>query len=565
MDETQIAQAIAVGELTSPQEFANSWYFALRISGTGTAYRRALDEYVYRRPDNYLSPEFLARCNGLPVVILHPAKAMLDSKEFASRVIGAIVLPFVGREGVIDQDGNEVWGIARVLDQDAARFMREHQLSTSPAVVFALGANTTIDLSDGKHLLIEGKPALLDHLAICEHGVWDKSGPPSGVEAGLTEIDVKGGEAAATGEKAMADEAVKVDPSDPAKEFVEKVVERGEDEARSNEKLDKMLAKLDAIDTRMDAIEDRHREDAARADSARKDTEDAEEEERQAQELEKLAEEEHEEASEAEARGDAAPACWLARHDGESVTEHSNRVHAFAARHDAAGWCRKDGEAAAEHSARCDSMAKKYLGRKDAEGKPIEPERSDETEAEKKAKEDKERMDATARKDAEIAQIRADAEKDRRKLADLERKVEDRSDDEEVAFADAQARADDVYAALGERAPRPLTGERLMNYRLRLAKALQPHSEVWKDTDLPAIARADAKSAFPNAERLIYADAMEAARRPSAVPGGTLRQVTRTDRTTGRVMHEFVGEPLVWMSQFMPPAAGVTRLGKPKE
>lgn len=42
-----------------------------------------------------------------------------------------------------------------------------------------------MDISDDRTLMIEGKPFLLDHLAVCAQGVWDKQGPPSGVDATL--------------------------------------------------------------------------------------------------------------------------------------------------------------------------------------------------------------------------------------------------------------------------------------------------------------------------------------------------------------------------------------------
>jgi hypothetical protein len=41
---------------------------------------------------------------------------------------------------------------------------------------------------DGKPLLIEGDPVLLDHLAICSLGVWTREGVP-GVENTNDELD----------------------------------------------------------------------------------------------------------------------------------------------------------------------------------------------------------------------------------------------------------------------------------------------------------------------------------------------------------------------------------------
>lgn len=180
--ETEVAQAIASGDLTSPQQFANSWLFAMRITGTGAAYRRALDEYVWRDPSLYMTPEFLQRCSGLPVIMEHPKGATLNTKEYAARNVGTILLPYLRPEA------NEVWGVARIIDEPAAKLMEAEQLSTSPAVVFHdPGVNTKLEDADGKTILIEGKPSLVDHLAICALGVWDRGGPPVGVESTTVE------------------------------------------------------------------------------------------------------------------------------------------------------------------------------------------------------------------------------------------------------------------------------------------------------------------------------------------------------------------------------------------
>jgi hypothetical protein len=36
-------------------------------------------------------------------------------------------------------------------------------------------------MEDGSSLLVEGNPSFVDHLAICEKGVWDKGGDASGI------------------------------------------------------------------------------------------------------------------------------------------------------------------------------------------------------------------------------------------------------------------------------------------------------------------------------------------------------------------------------------------------
>ncbi len=171
--ELDTAKNIRDGVLPSPQKIGNLWLFAIRISGTGLSFRPTLNEYVERQPENYLTDEFLERCNGLPVVWKHPKGNKLDSDSFKERVIGTVFLPYIAE--------NEVWGIAKVFDTDAAEIMDKHQLSTSPGVTFAAGTNARVQLKDGSSLLIEGNPNLLDHIAIVEEGVWDKGGEPSGV------------------------------------------------------------------------------------------------------------------------------------------------------------------------------------------------------------------------------------------------------------------------------------------------------------------------------------------------------------------------------------------------
>lgn len=182
MDELGIARAIRDGELTSPQRYIGSLLLiAIRITGTGAAYRPAVGdgEYVWRDPSIYLNEDFLERCQGLPVIWRHPDVPALTSKVFAERVVGAVMLPYI-------QD-NEVWCIARIYDDEVSRLLETYELSTSPAV---LCGGRKYRAGDGKHVLIEGKPELLDHIAILaprEAGVWDKGEGPSGVESAPAE------------------------------------------------------------------------------------------------------------------------------------------------------------------------------------------------------------------------------------------------------------------------------------------------------------------------------------------------------------------------------------------
>lgn len=184
-DELDVAEMMAAGDLTSPQKVGNMWLFRLRVSGTAEAYRPKFDEYVYRRPENYLTERFMRRIGGLPVVWEHPAKAVLTSEEFAKRIVGSVMLPYLA-----DRDGSppngappeDVWAVARVYDKVAAEEMSGGKLSTSPSVVFRdPSVNLKLENDDGSVTLIEGPASHVDHVAICANGVWDKNEPPSGV------------------------------------------------------------------------------------------------------------------------------------------------------------------------------------------------------------------------------------------------------------------------------------------------------------------------------------------------------------------------------------------------
>lgn len=225
LDELGIAKAIREGELISPHRYGNLWVVALRITGTGAAYRLKSETYVWRDPSLYLNEEFLQRCNGLPVIIIHPDDPILDGADLRERVAGTIMLPYI-----LDQ---EVWGVARIYDERLGKLMDEGEtpLTTSPGV---LVSGSKYRLSDGSVLLIEGKPVLFDHLAIVEDGVWDKGGEPSGVLNQLTEVSK------------MPDDNVAPVAAQPTGGPAA--------DGGSDGKLDKILGHLDSLHTKHDAM-----------------------------------------------------------------------------------------------------------------------------------------------------------------------------------------------------------------------------------------------------------------------------------------------------------------------
>jgi 8-oxo-dGTP pyrophosphatase MutT (NUDIX family)/predicted DCC family thiol-disulfide oxidoreductase YuxK len=460
--ELDVAKAVMVGDIKSGVKFANVWLFNLRITGTGVAYRSEGEEFVFRDPKLYMNDAFLQRCNGLSVIWKHPGKNMLDSKEFSDRVVGSIALPYFKSEA------EEVWCVAKIYDEEAANAMLDEQLSTSPGVVFRKSdGNKLINLENGDPLLIEGCPSLLDHLAICSQGVWDKGGEPAGVIS-----DSKGA-------SEMSEKETRAD-AEP-------------------DKLDKIMSKLDAMEKRMDAYETKKDADVRGVEAKGEESKKADEQEPE-------------------------------KKQGE------NEVKAD-----------EDKEA-----------------KKDSNDMPADPLMSA---ADKAKKDSDEKLASEAKKKAVEAEALAKAAHDsihgatsevKGLIADLERRLpKELSDADYAAMADAQAKADSIYHAFGDSAPRPLNGEDLLAYRKRLSAKLKTHSAQWKDVDINKL---DA-NVFSIAEAKIYADAMEAAVHPVDLPAGGLREITKHDRA-GRKLSEFIGSPSAWMNQFKTPRLRQVRINK---
>jgi hypothetical protein len=282
----------------------------LRITGTGVAYRSRDKEFVVRDPAIYLNDEFLARCNGLPVIVDHPEQATLNSEEFANRVVGSIFLPYIS--------GDEVWGIAKIYDDAAMKEILTNEISTSPSVVFdETSGNTTLVTESGEPLLIEGRGFLLDHIAIVtpdrgSKGVWDKGGAPRGVQINNSEVstmtDKTEAKADASGEKldailnvitglvARVDAMEKHMPAEPYMAAADKR-RKDDDDAKMDDdddarKDDDEDAKKDEDDmkSKKDSMKMKFKKDAKRKDDAKRMDEDEEEEEEEGKKAKKDAE-----------------------------------------------------------------------------------------------------------------------------------------------------------------------------------------------------------------------------------------------------------------------------------
>lgn len=266
LNETEVAALIADGTLSSPQFFINMWMFAIRVTGTGVTWRSADQQMAFRNPDDYLTPEFLQRVAGVPLIWLHPEKNKLDSDEFAKRVIGTLTNSWVA-------DNGEVWAIARVYDAEAAEIMAIRQLSTSPTVTFSEMQDSIIKI-DGQPLLVEGSPVLLDHVAICEQGVWDKLLAPTGVKS-----DSIPNEAEKMDEEkivALINKAIDARMAKADSEAADLKAKADGEEAAKKEKADAEAKEAEEAKAKADAEEKAAKEKADADEKAKADAEEAE-------------------------------------------------------------------------------------------------------------------------------------------------------------------------------------------------------------------------------------------------------------------------------------------------
>ncbi|KVT52837.1 hypothetical protein [Burkholderia ubonensis] len=205
LKQTEIIEQLKAGA-ASPIPYDNSLYYLARLTGTGDVWRSKQGE-MFRPPDYYMTPEFLDRCAGVPVIMNHPTdSATINPADV--RIVGTVIHAFPN-----PADPTEILCVLRIIDGFMQQDLLTKILSTSPSIIVA---GSTV--SDG--VIVEGAPiAAPDHLAICELGVWDHQGPPSGIEQTIippTEAEAVTAmleENAQSGEEIPADENKHADSS----------------------------------------------------------------------------------------------------------------------------------------------------------------------------------------------------------------------------------------------------------------------------------------------------------------------------------------------------------------
>lgn len=110
---------------------------------------------------------------------------------------------------------------------------------------------------------------------------------------------------------------------------------------------------------------------------------------------------------------------------------------------------------------------------------------------------------------------------------------------------EAKAKLDAALAPFNQAAPRSFTDENSELYRRRTLPLVQLRAPGFENVKVD-----DARgSAFEHIERQIFDAAAKEAQRPTQIPDGELRQVTRHDQA-GRPFYEFYGRPSAWLRDF---------------
>jgi hypothetical protein len=506
LSDFEAAEAVRDNELPSPTTYYGLDgkrafdLFDLRITGTGAAWRESLGEWAHRDATLWTSPEFVQRCNGLQVIELHPPDSGLNSEEFNKRAIGSIVLPYV--------KGDEVWGIAKIFDADAAEAMQKTLRSTSPGVTAPKGSTPELVEGVADPVLNEGLPQILDHLAVCEAGVWDKGGPAAGVR-----LDAVLG--AGTG---MANDVVNsvIGKGEVVTDEEKAALEKERDDARKDAADAK--AKLDEAEKER---EDRRKKDAERRDKERRDGRRKHEATRRSDAGEKEESEEEEREREDRHKKDRAKRHDSAKHDGEMMD---------CAKCDAA----EDEESEKEEKDRKDAAAAKV--------------------AEVNAEIASEMRDAKERADSMAEQIKA-----------LQANQQPMNHDDAMKIAQAFHRADSLFGMLGEKAPQHYPGEKPSRYQARLATELQKHlpdTSVYKaavfNDSLPSQAFSLMEDAL---YKEVYAEAKSPTRNDSQMRNQLIMRETKDE--LGRTRREYTGSSRAGLGLFCAPSF-VGKIVKPE-
>ena len=161
--------------------------------------------------------------------------------------------------------------------------------------------------------------------------------------------------------------------------------------------------------------------------------------------------------------------------------------------------------------------------------------------AEEESKE-KEHKDSR-RKDAQIDSLLDAVKSQQATIAKLQKQMSPVSDADYHKLSAAHHRADAIYSAFNDTAPRPFgSGESLVEYEKRLVLPFKKYHATWKDVDINTLP----DNAFHIAKDQIYEAAKDASMSPADLEFGQFRAIPEVNPITGARSTRFVGKGTIF-------------------
>jgi hypothetical protein len=116
---------------------------------------------------------------------------------------------------------------------------------------------------------------------------------------------------------------------------------------------------------------------------------------------------------------------------------------------------------------------------------------------------------------------------------------------DEDELAKINENANPYFRPFNQSVPSYMENETPVSYRKRIVTRLQERTPTLKDVNV----RESIGTAFNLIEKQIYEEAKREAVRPTTIPKGEMRELTKYD-ATGRPFIEFHGSPSSWLGDF---------------
>lgn len=170
MIEAQIKNDYKLGNRKGVTELDDYFYIPVRITGSGLNFRKLGDSVIVadRSKGEFFNEAFLEHCKSLPIIVEHPTdekgeKDMLHTDTLSNNaIVGNTIDAWID-----NTNDDEIWGLARIYDKSILEKIQKGEIkSTSPGIrIFYKETDPDFKTET---------PYVINHLAFCEKGHWDK-------------------------------------------------------------------------------------------------------------------------------------------------------------------------------------------------------------------------------------------------------------------------------------------------------------------------------------------------------------------------------------------------------